>query len=73
MSWITDKRRPEIIETFDGWGKSKRVIILLENGEVFVAEFNSGIEEGKPWEQWFLLCFDDAVETIIGWCDCIPD
>jgi len=70
---MRDWRRPKIIETFDGWGKSKRVIILLEDGEVLVAEFNSGIEDEKPWEQWYSPVFEDTVEHVIGWCDCIPD
>jgi hypothetical protein len=73
MSWIKDDRRPEIVESFDDWEKSKRVLVLIKGGEVLVAEFNNGIEEGEYWEQWYSPVFEDTIENVIGWSDCIPN
>ncbi len=73
MEWIKDKRRPEIIETIDNWGKSKPVVVLCADKEPIVAEYNKGIEDGEQWEQWYSGSFDDIIENVTGWCDCIPD
>lgn len=73
MDWIKDDRRPEIIERIDSWGKSKPVVVHLKSGELLVAEYNKGIEEGKEWEQWYAPAYEDTVENVIGWADCIPN
>jgi len=73
MEWIRDNRRPQIIETSGDWGKSKKVLVQTAYGEVVITEFNSGTTiEGEPWEQWYSPVYEDIIENVIGWCDCIP-
>jgi hypothetical protein len=73
MEWIKDERRPDIIEKIDSWGKSKKVVVLEKGGEVVVAEYNKGVEEGIDWEQWYCPAYEDVIEGVIGWSDCIPN
>jgi hypothetical protein len=72
MEWIRDEGRPEIIEQLETYGKSKKVLVLIEGKEPLVAEYNSGIENGEKWEQWYCPGYEDAVEGVTAWCDCIP-
>jgi hypothetical protein len=68
--WIKDNRRPEVTKAVgDEWGKSKKVLVLIEDQEPLVAEFN----KGEDWEQWYCPAYEDVVEGVTGWCDCIPD
>ena len=73
MEWIKDNRRPNIIEQINSWGKSKKVVVLEKGGSVVVAEYNKGVEEGAEWEQWYCPAYEDVIEGVIGWCDCIPN
>ena len=73
MEWIRDKRRPELIEKRIGFGKSKKVLALINDVEPIVVEYNKGIGEVPEWEQWYCPAYEDVVEGVTGWCDCIPD
>ena len=73
MKWIKDNTRPDIIEKIDDWGKSKKVLILINDVEPVVGEYNKGIQDGDDWEQWYCSVYEDVVEDVTGWCDCIPE
>ena len=74
MFWIKIEKetRPEIIKDFDHYGKSKKVLVLIEGKEPLVAEYNSGVENGEKWEQWYCPDYEDTIEGVTAWCDCIP-
>jgi hypothetical protein len=69
MGWIRDERRPEVTKLIgEDWSKSKKVLVLIEDKEPLVAEFN----KGEDWEQWYCPAYEDVVEGVTAWCDCIP-
>jgi len=70
MEWIKDERRPEITNVHgEDWGRSKLVLVLIEDKTPLVAEYN----KGEYWEQWYSPAYEEVVEDVTGWCDCIPD
>ena len=70
MEWIKDERRPEVTQIKGGdYSISKKVLVLIENEEPLVAELN----KGKDWEQWYCPAYEDVLEGVTGWCDCIPE
>ena len=72
MEWIRDERRPDVKEKLD-YSHSKNVVILDEDGETFVAEYNTGTQDGDKWEQWYSRLLDDTIGNVVAWCDCIPE
>jgi hypothetical protein len=73
MKWIRDERRPTITDQLEVYGKSDKVIVLIDDTEPLVAEYNRGTTiNGEYWEQWYCPAYEDAVEGVTAWCDCIP-
>jgi len=70
MKWIkVEEKKPELIEVKGiDWSKSKKLLVLIDGKEPLVAEYN----KGEDWEQWYCPAYEDVVEGVTAWCDCIP-
>ncbi len=74
MEWTNvNDSKPQIIEKIDTWGKSAKVVVLVDDKDPFVAEYNKGIEDGVEWEQWYCPAYEDIIENVTKWSDCIPN
>lgn len=74
-TWIRDERRPELTPVDDTWSRSKKVLVLVDDKEPLVVEFNKGKDpdDGEEWEQWYCPAYEDTVDNVTAWCDCIPE
>ena len=74
MEWIkVEDKLPKLIEIFEDWGKSKEVVVLVDNDTPLIAEYSEGVDGDSSWEQWYCPAYGEVLGDITVWCDCIPN
>ena len=66
---------PALIDSDSGtFKKSKKVCVLINDIEPLIAEMNFGVDPKLgEWYQWYCPAYEDVVEGVTKWCDCIPE
>ena len=67
------KSLPEVKKVDDDYNESKLVVCLTRGNHEHIAKLNTGISEGLEWEVWYCPNYEDTLEEVTHWCDCIPE
>ena len=68
MEWITDGSKPETKRIEDDLYSSVKVVVLIYGTTPVVAEWQTG----EYYEHWYCPAYEEIIEGVTAWCDCIP-